>query len=61
MIQKMGGLLDGLRLIRAVFAIGFTTSGTEKYRSAIIDMARQYFFPNIQKIAGGIKFLVNSL
>ena len=55
MIQKMGGLLDGLRLIRAVFAIGFTTSGTEKYRSAIIDMARQHFFPNIQKIAGGIK------
>ena len=61
MIQKYGGMLDGLRLIRAVFAIGFTTSGTEKYRSAIIDMARQHFFPNIQKIAGGIKFLVSSL
>ena len=61
MIQKLGGMLDGLRLIRAVFAIGFTTSGTEKYRSAIIEMARQYFFPNIQKIAGGIKFLVNTL
>ena len=61
MIQKMGGLLDGLRLIRAVFAIGFTTSGTEKYRPAIIEMARQHFFPNIQKIAGGIKFLVSSL
>ena len=61
MIQKYSGMLDGLRLIRAVFAIGFTTSGTEKYRSAIIDMARQHFFPNIQKIVGGIKFLVNSL
>ena len=61
MIQKYGAMLDGLRLIRAVFAIGFTTSGTEKYRSAIIDMARQYFFPNIEKIVGGIKFLVNSL
>ena len=61
MIQKFGGMLDGLRLIRAVFAIGFTTSGTEKYRSAIIEMARQYFFPNIQKIVGGIKFLVNTL
>ena len=61
MIQKLGGMLDGLRLIRAVFAIGFTTSGTEKYRSAIIEMARQYFFPNIQKIVGGIKFLVNTL
>ncbi len=61
MIQKYSGMLDGLRLIRAVFAIGFTTSGTEKYRSAIIDMARQHFFPNIQKIIGGIKFLVSSL
>ena len=61
MIQKYSGMMDGLRLIRAVFAIGFTTSGTEKYRSAIIDMARQHFFPNIQKIIGGIKFLVNSL
>ena len=61
MIQKFGGMLDGLRLIRAVFAIGFTSENTEKYRPAIIDMARQYFFPNIQKIAGGIKFLVNTL
>ena len=61
MIQKYGGMLDGLRLIRAVFAIGFTSENTEKYRPAIIEMARQYFFPNIQKIIGGIKFLVNSL
>ena len=60
-IQRFSGMLDGLRLIRAVFAIGFTTSGTEKYRSAIIDMARQHFFPNIQKIIGGIKFLVNTI
>ena len=61
MIQKYSGMLDGLRLIRAVFAIGFTSENTEKYRPAIIDMARQHFFPNIQKIVGGIKFLVNSL
>ena len=61
MIQKYGGMLDGLRLIRAVFAIGFTSENTEKYRPAIIEMARQYFFPNIQKIAGGIKFLVSTL
>ena len=61
MIQKYGGMLDGLRLIRAVFAIGFTSENTEKYRPAIIDMARQYFFPNIQKIVGGIKFLVNTI
>ena len=61
MIQKYGGLLDGLRLIRAVFAIGFTSENTEKFRPAIIEMARQYFFPYIQKIVGGIKFLVSSL
>ena len=61
MIQKYGGMLDGLRLIRAVFAIGFTSENTEKFRPAIIEMARQYFFPNIQKIAGGIKFLVSTL
>jgi hypothetical protein len=61
MIQRLGGMLDGLRVIRAVFAIGFTSQNTEKYRPAIIEMARQHFFPNIQKIVGGIKFLVNSL
>ena len=26
-----------------------------------IEMARQMFFPNIQKIIGGVKYLVNSL
>ena len=61
MIQKYAAMLDGLRLIRAVFAIGFTSENTEKFRPAIIEMARQYFFPNIQKIAGGIKFLVSTL
>ena len=61
MIQRYGAMLDGLRLIRAVFAIGFTSENTEKYRPAIIEMARQYFFPNVEKIVGGIKFLVNSL
>lgn len=59
MIQKYGKMLDALRLIRAVFAIGFTSSNTEKYRDAIIDMARKVFFPNIQNIAGGVKYLVS--
>lgn len=59
MIQKYGKMLDALRLIRAVFAIGFTSSNTEKYRPAIIDMARQMFFPNIQNIAGGVRYLVS--
>ena len=59
MIQKFGSMLDGLRLIRAVFAIGFTSSNTEKYRPAIIDMARKVFFPNIHKIIAGINYLVS--
>ena len=59
MIAKFGKMLDALRLIRAVFAIGFTSSNTEKYRDAIIDMARKVFFPNTQNIAGGVKYLVS--
>ena len=58
MIQRYSSLIDALRLIRAVFAIGFTSSNTEKYRPAILAMARQHFFPNIPKIAGGVQYLV---
>ena len=61
MIQKYGSMLDALRLIRAVFAIGFTSKNTAEFRPAIIEMARQAFFPNIQKIAGGVQYLVNTL
>jgi uncharacterized protein (TIGR02172 family) len=61
MIKKYASMLDALRLIRAVFAIGFTSKNTEEFRPAIIGMARQVFFPNIQKIAGGVKYLVDSL
>ena len=59
MIQKFGSMLDGLRLIRTVFAIGFTSSNTEKFRPAIIEMARQVFFPNIHNIIAGIKYLTS--
>ena len=58
MIQRYSSLIDALRLIRAVFAIGFTSSNTEKYRPAILATARQHFFPNIPKIAGGVQYLV---
>lgn len=61
MIQKFGSMLDALRLIRAVFAIGFTSSNTEKFRPAIIDMARKVFFPNIQNIVGGVKYLIGTI
>ena len=59
MIAKFGKMLDALRLIRAIFAIGFTSSNTEEYRPAIIDMARKVFFPNIQNIVGGVKYLIS--
>ena len=61
MIQKYASILDALRLIRAVFAVGFTSKNTEEFRPAIIAMARQVFFPNIQSIIGGIKLLINTI
>ena len=60
-VQRYSSMIDALRLIRAVLAIGFTSKNTEEFRPAIIGMARQVFFPNIQKIAGGIQHLVNIL
>lgn len=60
-IQKYESMLNALRLIRTVFAIGFTSKNTEQYRPAIIDMARKVFFPNIQNIIGAVKYLVNTL
>ena len=59
MIEKYSSMINALRLIRTVFAIGFNSQNTEKYRPAIIEMARQVFFPNIQNIVGGVKYLVS--
>ena len=61
MIEKYGSMINALRLIRTVFAIGFNSKNTEKYRPAIIDMARQVFFPNIQNIVAGVKYLVSCI
>ena len=60
-VQRYSSMIDALRLIRAVLAIGFTSKNTEEFRPAIIGMARQVCFPNFQKIAGGIQHLVNTL
>ena len=60
MIQKYSSLIDILRLIRAIFAIGFTSKNTAEFRPGIIEMARKVFFPNIQNIIGGLRFLINS-
>ena len=61
MIQKYSSLIDVLRLIRAVLAIGFSSKNTEEFSPAIIQKAREVFFPNLQNILGGVKFLVNTL
>ncbi|MBQ2006982.1 MAG: anti-sigma factor antagonist [Bacteroidales bacterium] len=60
MIKKYSSLIDVLRLIRAIFAIGFTSKNTAEFRPGIIEMARKVFFPNIQNIIGGLRFLINS-
>ena len=61
MIQRYSSMIDALRLIRAVLAISFTSKNTEEFRPLIIQTARQVFFPNLQNIIGGVKFLVNTL
>ena len=59
LIARYGKIIDALRLIRAIFALGFTTSNTAQFRDAIIGIARQAFFPNIQNIIGGVKYIVS--
>lgn len=59
MIQRFSKIIDALRLIRAVFSLGFTSSNTLQFRDAIVGMARQVFFPNIQNIVGGVKYMVS--
>ena len=61
MIQRYDSMIEALRLIRAVFAIGFNSMNTAQVRPLIIQVARQSFFPNIEKIIGGVKYLVNTL
>ena len=39
----------------------FNTGNTTQFRPAIIQVARQAFFPNLEKIIGGIKYLVNTI
>ena len=61
MIQRYDSMIEALRLIRAVFAIGFNSQNTPQMRPLIIQVARQAFFPNIEKIVGAVKYLVNTL
>ena len=60
-IQKYSSMIDVLRLIRAVFAIGFTSKNTAEFRPAIIAKAREVFFPNIRNIVGCVQYLTNTL
>lgn len=60
-VQKYSSMIDVLRLIRAVFAIGFTSKNTAEFRPAIIAKAREVFFPNMRNIVGCVHYLVNTL
>lgn len=60
-VHKYSSMIDVLRLIRAVFAIGFTSKNTAEFRPAIIAKAREVFFPNIRNIVGCVQYLVNTL
>lgn len=60
-IGKYSSMIDVLRLIRAVLAIGFTSKNTAEFRPAIIAKAREVFFPNIGNIIGCVQYLVNTL
>lgn len=60
-VQKYSSMIDVLRLIRAVFAIGFTSKNTAEFRPAIIAKAREVFFPNMRNIVGCVQYLVNTL
>ena len=61
MLQRYDSMIEALRLIRAVFAIGFNSQNTAQVRPLIIQVARQSFFPNIEKIIGGVRYLVSIL
>lgn len=60
-VQKYSSMIDVLRLIRVVFAIGFTSKNTAEFRPAIIAKAREVFFPNMRNIVGCVQYLVNTL
>lgn len=60
-IKRYNDVFNSMRLVRTVFAIGLSSSNTEKYRPAIIEMARKVFFPNISNIALAIKMLVQEI
>ena len=60
-VQNYSSMIDVLRLIRAVFAIGFTSKNTAEFRPAIIAKAREVFFPNMRNIVGCVQYLVNTL
>ena len=61
MLQRYDSMIEALRLIRAVFAIGFNSQNTAQVRPLIIQVARQAFFPNIEKSVGAVKYLVHTV
>lgn len=60
-VKQYDNIFNNLRLLRSVLAIGLKTQNSEKYRPAIIDMARQVFFPNVSGIMEGIKLILKQI
>lgn len=59
MIERIDKLMNMLRLIRMIFVIGKNTPNSEKHRPAVLQYSRTYFFPKVQEIIGGIKYLLS--
>lgn len=60
-IKQYDNIFNYMRLLRTVLAIGFKSKNSEKFRPAIIDMARQVFFPNVSDIMDGIKLILKQI
>lgn len=58
-IAKYDSLMEMLRLVRMVFVIGHDSPHTVQYRPLIIEAARQHFFPRVDQIIAGVKYLAS--
>lgn len=57
MISRYSEILNLLRFTRRVFAIGMNTPLLEKYRPKTIETMRLHFFPYVDKIIEGIRYI----
>lgn len=58
-IAKYDNIMEMLRLVRMVFVIGHDSPHTVLLRPRIIEAARQHFFPRLDQIIAGVKYLAS--